>query len=66
MPAPSHYSLACAVFEKCAGPLDMIAAWRRGCPCADPGKPEQCQACTLALIQTIERALTAPVLANPR
>jgi hypothetical protein len=40
-------------------PLEMIAAWRKGCSCASPGRPEECHACTVALIEAIERSLRA-------
>jgi hypothetical protein len=42
-------------------PLQMIAEWRTGCTCADPANPVECQPCTDALINAIERALTPRV-----
>lgn len=44
-------------------PLAMIAEWRKGCSCARSGKPEECHACTLALIGAVERALAAAPVA---
>lgn len=50
-------------------PLEMIAEWRKGCSCAGPlydemfGRPEgtsspaECEACTVGLIDALERAL---------
>lgn len=38
-------------------PLEMIAEWRKGCSCAAPGKPEECQECTVALINALERSI---------
>lgn len=34
--------------------LQMIAEWRKGCSCAEADRPEECQACTAALIDAIE------------
>lgn len=42
-------------------PLEMIQEWRRGCSCADPQHPEQCQECTRALIDAMERKLSTVV-----
>jgi flagellar biosynthesis/type III secretory pathway protein FliH len=38
---------------------EMIAEWRRGCSCAEPGKPEQCRDCTKALIEAIAKRCDA-------
>lgn len=38
-------------------PKQMILEWRKGCSCSVPGKPEQCQQCTRALIDAIDKAL---------
>ncbi len=35
--------------------LEMIGAWDKGCSCADPGCPEQCQECTRGLIEAVRR-----------
>jgi len=35
--------------------LEMIAEWRKGCPCSVPDHPETCHSCTVALIESIER-----------
>jgi hypothetical protein len=40
--------------------LQMIAEWHKGCTCATPGKPEECQECTRALIDALERRLKDP------
>jgi hypothetical protein len=39
---------------------EMIAEWKRGCSCAPKESPEDCQACTRALIDAIERKLALP------
>lgn len=51
------------------GILEMIAEWRKGCSCAGPAydgmvgnpagttSPEDCPACTLGLVEAIERKL---------
>lgn len=36
-------------------PLRNIAEWRKGCSCATPGDPAECQECTVGLIDSIER-----------
>ena len=38
-------------------PLEMIAEWSKGCSCATAGNPEECQECTRALIDAIERSV---------
>lgn len=35
--------------------LDLIAEWRKGCSKAPASNPEECHACTVALIDAIER-----------
>lgn len=41
--------------------FDMIAEWKRGCSCADAQHPEECQECTRALIECIEKRLRNPL-----
>jgi hypothetical protein len=36
-------------------PLENIGEWRKGCSCAPEGRPEECPACTRALIGAIEQ-----------
>lgn len=36
-------------------PLEMIKEWRKGCTCATLEHPEECTACTVGLIEAIEK-----------
>jgi hypothetical protein len=36
-------------------PEEMIREWCKGCSCAPPERPEECPACTRALIEALER-----------
>lgn len=38
--------------------LEMIAEWRKGCSLSEPGHPEHCTACTVGLINALEKKLT--------
>ena len=44
--------------------LEMIEVWRAGCSCAEEGKPEQCEECTLALIIAIENKIISEEAIN--
>jgi hypothetical protein len=39
-------------------PEQMIREWRKGCSCASEQRPEECPACTKALVEALEQALT--------